>query len=545
VDLRDYFRVVRKRWTLIVLSVLVALGAALSMAFLQQPTYQATSQMYISVNATTTDQTSQLLDGSLAAANRVKSYADIVNSPRITAAVQKELGSSLTADQIGKEISADNPLDTVLLNVHVRDVNPVRAQEIANAVAQQFGLLVNQLETPQGSGTSPVKVSVVQEAQLPIAPVAPNKKVDVGLGLLLGIALGVALAVLLDVLDTSVKSAEELEAATESAVLGVIGFDSDATKSPLIVQTDPHSPRAEAFRQLRTNLQFVDIDHPVRSIVITSSIPQEGKSTTTANLAITLAQAGLKVVLVEADLRRPKLMQYLGVEGAVGVTSVLIGRVALDDALQPWGNGSLMVLPSGPTPPNPSELLGSQGMADLISSLEQRADIVLVDAPPLLPVTDAAVLAKICDGALLIVRHGQTSREQVIRAVESLRVVDAHLIGNVLNMAPAKGPDAYGYGYAYRYTSTPGNKITPRSNSTVPRRPAAASSSPSSDVIPTGGGRRRKPAAVTGVPTVPPPLATVTPLQPQPVPAVPDSHEQSALDSFFTGQPTGTGNGPT
>ena len=346
----------------------------------------------------------------------------------------------------------------MLLNVHVRDTNPVRAQLIANAVAQQFGLLVNQLETPQGSGTSPVKVSVVQEAQLPLTPVAPNKKVDIGLGILLGLALGVALAVLLDVLDTSVKSAEELEAATESAVLGVIGFDSDATKSPLIVQTDPHSPRAEAFRQLRTNLQFVDIDHPVKSIVITSSIPQEGKSTTTANLAITLAQAGLKVVLVEADLRRPKLMQYLGVEGAVGVTSVLIGRVSLDDALQPWGNGSLMVLPAGPTPPNPSELLGSQGMADLISQLEARADIVLVDAPPLLPVTDAAVLAKICDGALLIVRHGLTSREQVIRAVESLRVVDAHLIGNVLNMAPAKGPDAYGYGYAYRYTSHAGQQ---------------------------------------------------------------------------------------
>ncbi len=267
--------------------------------------------------------------------------------------MQKQLGSTLTADQIGHEVSADNPLDTVLLNVHVRDTDPARAQAIANAVAQQFGLLVNDLETPQGAGTSPVKVSVVQKAQLPLAPVAPNKKVDLALGLLLGLALGVGLAVLLDVLDTSVKSAEELETVSESAVLGVIGFDSDASRSPLIVQTDPHSPRAEAFRQLRTNLQFVDIDHPIKSIVITSSIPQEGKSTTTANLAITLAQAGLKVVLVEGDLRRPKLMQYLGVEGAVGVTSVLIGRVALDDALQPWGNGSLMVLPSGPTPPNP------------------------------------------------------------------------------------------------------------------------------------------------------------------------------------------------
>jgi capsular exopolysaccharide synthesis family protein len=541
VDLRDYLRVVRKRWALITLIALVCLGASLSLAFLQQPTYQATAQLFVSVNASSADQ-SQFNQGQLAATNRVKSYADIVNSPRITAAVQKQLQTELTSDQIGKEISADNPLDTVLLNVHVRDKNRARAQEIANAVAQQFGLLVNELETPQGSGTSPVKVSQVQQAQLPTAPVAPNKKVDVGLGILLGLALGVGLSVLLEVLDTSVKSAEELEVVSESAVLGVIGFDADANKSPLIVQTDPHSPRAEAFRQLRTNLQFVDIDHPVKSIVITSSIPQEGKSTTTANLAITLAQAGLKVVLVEADLRRPKLMQYLGVEGAVGVTSVLIGRVSLEDALQPWGNGSLMVLPSGPTPPNPSELLGSQGMAELISALEARADIVLVDAPPLLPVTDAAVLAKICDGALLIVRHGVTSREQVARAVESLRVVDAHLIGNVLNMAPAKGPDAYGYGYAYRYTSTaPAGRISPRSTTTLTR--ASASGTPANTVVPTGTGRRRKGVTPTAVPTPPPPLAAAAP--PLPPTSAPDTGipDQSVLDAFFTGQPEPTRQG--
>jgi non-specific protein-tyrosine kinase len=539
VDLRDYLNVLRKRWHVILLATLVCVGAAGAMAFMQKPTYQANAQLFVSVNEPG-DQ-SQVYQQGLAAAQRVKSYADIVDSPQVTDAVQNQLHLGLTSGQIAAEVTADNPLDTVLLNLHVRDTDPARAAAIANAVADQFGKLVNDLETPQGSATSPVKVSTVQKASVPAAPVAPNKKVDVALGLLLGLALGIGIAVLLDVLDTSVKSAEDLEAISESAVLGVIGFDSDAGKSPLIVQTDPHSPRAEAFRQLRTNLQFVDIDHPVKSIVITSSIPQEGKSTTTANLAITLAQAGLKVVLVEADLRRPKLMQYLGVEGAVGVTSVLIGRVSLDDALQPWGNGSLMVLPSGPTPPNPSELLGSQGMADLITALEQRADIVLVDAPPLLPVTDAAVLAKICDGALLIVRHGVTTREQVTRAAESLRVVDAHLIGNVLNMAPAKGPDAYGYGYAYRYTSTTSaGRISPRSTTTLTR--ASASGSPANTVVPTGSGRRRKGGTPSAAPTPPPPLALAT--LPQPPSSAPDSGipAQSALDAFFTGQPEQTRN---
>src|SRR3954447_12213862 len=137
----------RKRWALIVLSVLICVGAATSLAFLQKPTYQATAQLFVSVNDSSADQTSQVYQGGLAATQRVKSYADIVNSPTVTSAVQKQLGSSLTAGQIGSEVSADNPLDTVLLNVHVRDTNPARAQQIANAVAQQFGLLVNDLET--------------------------------------------------------------------------------------------------------------------------------------------------------------------------------------------------------------------------------------------------------------------------------------------------------------------------------------------------------------------------------------------------------------
>jgi len=319
----------------------------------------------------------------------------------------------------------------------------------------QFPILVDQLERPPSGDPAPIKVVVVEDARLPSGPVSPQPTRNLGLALVLGLLLGVGLAVLRETLDTTVKTAEDLQRQAHVPVLGVTEFDPEAKTRPLVVQVDPHSSRAEAFRQLRTNLQFVDVDRRPTSIVVTSSLPEEGKTTTTVNLAITLAQAGVSVALVEGDLRRPRLADYLGIEGSVGLTTVLVGQPALPDAVQEWGSAGLLVLPSGQTPPNPSELLGARGMTDIVRELERRVDLVLIDAPPLLPVTDAAVLSVICSGTLLIVQHGHTKREQVRTAVEALRHVDAHLYGVVLNMAPTKGPDAYRYGYGRGYDYRP------------------------------------------------------------------------------------------
>ena len=210
------------------------------------------------------------------------------------------------------------------------------------------------------------------------------------------------------------------------------------------------------------------------------------------------------MILVEADLRRPRLADYLGLENAVGLTDALVGRADLDDLIQPWGDGTLQVLASGPTPPNPSELLGSHQMGELLRELESRCDLVLLDAPPLLPVTDAAVLASHASGAIVIIRSGHTTREQARRAVEILRTVDIHLYGAVLNMVSTKGPDAYKYGYyGYGYAATnPTQPVTPASPAAVepprpsPRQDPAADPlndplperSPSAwDILPTAG----------------------------------------------------------
>ena len=350
--------------------------------------------------------------------------------------------------------------------------------------------MVSNLEKPEGGGTSPVRVSVVKQANVPTAPVSPRTKLNIALGLLVGLAVGVGGAVLRESLDTG-QGPEDLHDSFGIPSLGVVAYDPEATNKPLVVQTDPMPSRAEAFRQLRTNLQFANIDGNSRCLVVTSAVPGEGKSTSACNLAITMAQAGLRVLLVEADLRRSAVADYLGVEDAVGITSVLIGQADLDDAIQDWGGGLMHVLPGGPMPPNPSELLGSQAMADLLGAARTMYDVVLIDAPPLLPVTDAAVVSTAADGAILVVRHGKTKREQVKRALESLAAVDSRVLGAVLNMAPMKGREAYYYGYGYRYDgarqggSAPNTQ--PRPASLAARDASPGEGSVGHDTSPSGG----------------------------------------------------------
>jgi capsular exopolysaccharide synthesis family protein len=252
------------------------------------------------------------------------------------------------------------------------------------------------------------------------------------------------------VLDTRIRTPQDVEPVTDAPLIGAIAFDPKAKERPLIVHADPLSPRAESFRALRTNLQFLDMGGR-NSFVITSSVPSEGKSTTTINLAIALADAGKRVALLDTDLRKPKVAEYLGIEGGAGLTDVLIGRARVGDVMHPWGQRSMYVLPAGKIPPNPSELLGSEQMATLLEVLERDFDVVLCDAPPLLPVTDAAILARAMSGALVVVSAGRTNRHQLLGAIDALQTVGAKVAGVVLSMVPTRGPDAYAYAYGYGY----------------------------------------------------------------------------------------------
>lgn len=447
-ELQDYLNVIRKRWMIIAAVALVTLGLAAAYTALTPRTYAASTQFFVSTSGE--DSTSALAQGNTFTQARVKSYSQLLETPKVLNPVIQQVGLKTTADKLATQITSTIPLDTIIIDVTVTSGSPESAQRIAAAVAEVFPRTIEEIERKR-SQQSPVGVTVVKEAVADPNPVSPKPARNLALGLVLGLLLGFGVALLRDVLDKSVKSQRDLEAVTDRTILGAIAFDPDASTHPLIVQVDPHSQRAEAFRSLRTNLQFIDVANPPKSIVVTSSLPGEGKSTTTANLALSLAETGLKVVVIEGDLRRPRLLDYLGFEGSVGLTDVLVGRVEVDDVLQPFGRTGLRLLGAGPIPPNPSELLGSANMEQLVADLAERFDYVLIDAPPLLPVTDAAVLSTIVDGALVVVGAGVAQREHVRRALESLEAVNGSLLGLILNRVKTKELGA-GYGtYAYDY----------------------------------------------------------------------------------------------
>lgn len=456
-ELQDYLRVLRKRWRLIILCTLLALAGAAGATLLTTPVYKAEAQLFVSASSNVSDINSAYQGGSFTL-QRVKSYADIVATPPVTQPVIDSLGLKVTPEELAGKIEASNPLDTVLLNIAVSDPDPRLARDIANAVATQFTAVVRQLETPEGDKQPLVKTTVVKAAETPTKPESPRPTLNLALGLLVGLAIGVGAAVLRETLDTTVKSTDEVKELTKGPVLGVVPEDAKADSQPLVGDAShTDSPRVEAYRQVRTNLQFVDVDHPVRTLVVTSAVPAEGKTLTVCNIAVAMAETGRRVVLVEADLRRPRAADYFGLEGAVGLTNVLIGQARVSDLLQQWGRLPLWVLPSGPLPPNPSELLGSHQMGELLKELADEADVIILDAPPLLPVTDAAVLATQCDGALLVARHGHTTRDQLVGAAATLEQVGAHLFGTIVNRVPVKGSGGYGYGYSYGYGYTRSN----------------------------------------------------------------------------------------
>ncbi|MGX1701067.1 polysaccharide biosynthesis tyrosine autokinase [Microbacterium sp. NPDC055357] len=466
-ELTDYIRILRKNWMIIVVAALLGVVVAAGYSLTRTPQYQAQSTVFVSSQSAGT--IGELQQGTNFTQARVATYASLVSTPIVANPVIAELDLGITAAQLASKVVTTATTNTTLISISVTDADPVLAADIANALASSLTDAVESIEKLSDSETSPVRLTRVRDALPPASPSSPNLSQNLAVGGLVGLAVGLAVALLRTLLDTRIRTPRDIDQLTDRPVLGAIAFDPKAKDRPLIVHADPQSPRAESFRVLRTNLQFIDMGERA-SFVVTSSLPSEGKSTTTINLAIALADAGRRVALLDADLRKPKVAEYLGVEGGAGLTDVLIGRAELTDVMQQWGRRSLYVLPSGKIPPNPSELLGSTRMQDLLAVLEREFDVVLCDAPPLLPVTDAAVLARNTSGAIVIVATGKTNRRQLTSALEALTTVRAKIAGIVMTMVPTRGPDSYytyGYGYGYGEEVEP---TTRRSRSRLARR---------------------------------------------------------------------------
>lgn len=431
---------------------LISIVSAFTLTALTTPTYESTTRLFVSTSGN--ESASDLLTGNSFTQQRVKSYADIVTSPAVLDAVVAELNLQDIADSLPGNITATVPLNTIILEITVTDPSPYRAANIANSVASSLEAVVTNLETVDPTLASPVKLSIIQPGQAAKSPASPRPLLNLALGALIGLALGFGASLLRESLDLRIRSVEDVP--DKDGVINVLGgivFDPTADSNPLIVHTSPKSTRAEAFRQLRTNIQFIEAAEGRKSIVMTSSIPSEGKSSTIANLAIAMADTGAKVLLIDCDFRKPKMHKYFSIEGAVGLTNLLIGQVKPSDVIQRWGRKNLDLLPAGQVPPNPSELLGSEAMKKFLLKAEKDYDVVLIDTAPLLPVTDAAILSKMTGGVALVVAVGKTTKPQLSAALGHVDNVGGRVLGFVMNKIPTKGVDAYRYRYSYKYGS--------------------------------------------------------------------------------------------
>jgi succinoglycan biosynthesis transport protein ExoP len=444
----DYWLIVRKRWGLMVLVTVLGLLGALAVNQFTTPMYLSTAKLFVS--SQTSDSASDLLSGSSFTQQRVKSYADLVTSPSVLNTVINELDLHSIRRDLAERITATVPLNEVIIQIDVLDESRYRAAQIANAVATSLTTTVNRIEAPLSGASSPVKLSMVQPGTISPIPDSPKPLLNFALGFFVGLVLSIGLSVLLETLDNKIRSVGDISGFANETILGGIALNPIFAKTPLVVQSHPKSRSAESYRQLRTNIQFVEAARGRKSIVITSAMPSDGKTTTSTNLALAFAQAGKKVIIVDADFRKPKLHKTMGLDGTVGVTNLLIGQVELPDVVQQWGNSRLDVLPAGKIPPNPSELLGSEPMKNLIAHLEQAYDVVLLDTAPLLPVTDAAILSTMTGGVVLVTSVGKTTKPQLRTALSNLANVDGKVLGFVMNRIPTRGAQAYQYRYAYK-----------------------------------------------------------------------------------------------
>jgi receptor protein-tyrosine kinase len=458
VDLRQFLGILVNRWRFIALTLLIGTVATVALTLATPTTYASRATLWVTTPPTGVIDSYQ---GTLTARDRAESYANLANNPEVLTQAAQRLNLGLTAAQLAKRVRTTVSEDTLLLQVDAQASSPELAQNIATVVSDEIIRMVKEIETPSDADIpAPIVARLAAKASLNRTPVAPNIPLNLVTGIGLSLLAGLAGAVLREVLDSSVKDADDVEVITGLAPMAALPYDPEVSEHPLSSE-NAGSALSEAFRVLRTNVRFANLDADRQTIVVTSSLPDEGKTFVATNLAIAIAKGGRSVLLLDADLRNPGAADLLGLENSVGLVSVLLGRASLEQAVQPHASG-LNFLGTGPQPPNPAEVLDTQVMRDLLANARRAFDVVIVDAPPLLPVADAAILLTEVDGALLLVRHGTTHRDHLTRAVARIQAVGGKLLGTVVNRVPLGGaPGAYGYyGYGYGYPTYESSKST-------------------------------------------------------------------------------------
>ena len=458
-ELADYLRIVRRHWRAILVCVVVCLLIAAAYDLTQPKVYSADAAGFVATSKSSSAAEDSIND--TLAKSRATSYVDVAKSRGTAEAAKRIAKSDASTSQLIGQIEVSQPPDTVLIRVVAQGATPQEASDLANAWIAGLAEEVAKIE----GGEDGLRVVPQESATLPTSPTSPNPRRDLPLALVLGLLLGLGVAVIRSQLDRRIRTPEDIKPFGLSVMATIpqskaLGRKPDdripALAGGMTRSSDPAA--SEALRKLRTNLRYMDVDNPPKVVVISSPREGDGKSTVAVNLAYAMAASGHPTTLVDADLRRPVIADGVGVTEGAGLTDVLVGEASLDDVLQPApGEGNLQVLAAGNIPPNPSEVLGSQAMVRLLAELASRGRVI-VDAPPLLPVTDGAILTALSDGAILVVTAGKTLDAHVERTLEHLEEVNGRVLGVVLNQASRKETSAYyggGSSYYVRRASAP------------------------------------------------------------------------------------------
>ncbi len=430
----------RRHGRLVVAGVAVGLLLAVLLTWTAERTYTSSTKLW--VTAAGPISTSDAYEGNLFTQDRINSYPQILTSPDLARQVVSQLGLDLTPEELAAMVSVTVLPDTVVLDVQVTDSSPEQAQQIATALGQQFSQQVTALETPQGANASAVTVKTLQTASFNPEPASPDLLGNLWRGAALGLLLGLGLALLRARTDHTVRNDEDVEEAAGAHVIGRLFHERHLSRRRVLEELDAQAPLAEAFRALRLNLAHLAADDPPRVVVVAGPLLGVGATTVAVNLSLSLATAGHRVILVDGDLRRPRVSQYLGLPDGPGLTDVLSGSVQLQDVVQTGVDGRLTVLGAGPMPPDPEAALSSPRMKTLLDVLRNHWDYVVVDAPPLLPVVDGAVLSALSDSCLLVARHGRTRSEHLAEAAAAVARVQVPSLGVVVNRIPRHAADA-------------------------------------------------------------------------------------------------------
>jgi capsular exopolysaccharide synthesis family protein len=439
--LHEYAAALARHWVVILVAALVGGGAAFLYSRSLDPLYRASASVIAIPERG--ENASDLVQGSLYVQNLVQSYAVLGSSPYVLDKAAVALGRDPATSRLAQQVNVDTPLNTVVIEISVVDGNPQLAKDAANAIAAELGKAVEQL-SPQGTNQTPaVRLTTISPAALPAAPISPNTKLNTALGLLAGLALGVLYAVGRSLFGKRVVDRDSVMEDLQTPLLGEVFQADRGLDVPTSIALQPTGSVAESFRVLTANLGLAHVDGPLKVVLVTSGSPGEGKSSVSVGLAMTLAESEDRVLVLDGDLRMPSVARLTQLEGAVGVTSVLLGDVTMSEAAQQWGPPRLDIMASGQIPPNPGHVLASARFRMLLDRARAAYSFIVIDSPPVLHLSDALWLAPLVDGIIVVARAGESTTKDLAATLKRVENTRTPVVGVVLNGVEQGERNAY------------------------------------------------------------------------------------------------------